>query len=135
MLNLKRIAPALLCDAPGGAPMTDGLLLRTCAVSRLRLRLLRERGGDNGHVARGWISRFACRLRRAALVEASDEACVEPCGDKFFIADDGAEERERRLDAADRVLVERAPQTSNRFGARAPPDGELRDQGIVVDRN
>src|SRR5947209_16127782 len=130
MLNLKRIAPALLCDAPGSAPMTDGLLLRTCAVGRLRLRLLRERGGDDGHVARGLVSRFACRLRRTALVEAGDEACVEPCGDKFFIADDGTKERERRLDAADRVLVKRAPQTSKRLSARAPPDGELRDQRI-----
>src|ERR1044072_7534672 len=53
--------------------------------------------------------------------------------DELFVAHHFAEEGERGLDAADHVLVERAPHALNRLVARASPSGELRNHRVVVD--
>src|SRR2546423_7366554 len=71
----------------------------------------------------------------AALVEALDESGVELSGDELRVSHNFAEEGERGLDSADGVLGERAAHALDGLGARAPPRCELRDKGVVVDRN
>ena len=51
------------------------------------------------------------------------------------IANQAAEQRQRRLDPVDDELVERAAQAHQRFGARAAVDDQLADQRIVVRRD
>ncbi len=46
-----------------------------------------------------------------------------------------AKERQRRADAADLILADRASQPRDRLGARRRPDDELREQRVVVDRD
>ena len=46
-----------------------------------------------------------------------------------------AKERERGRDARNFILIKRAPQTIDRFLARAAPNRKLRDHRIVVNRN
>src|SRR5262245_31284768 len=51
------------------------------------------------------------------------------------IADEFAEERQRRLDAVNNEFVERAAQTHHRFDAVAPMHDQLADQAVVIGRN
>src|SRR5690242_2615966 len=69
------------------------------------------------------------------LVEARNKTGIETSQDKLLVSHDLAEERQRRRDARNLVLVERAPQTVDRFRARASPNSELRDHRIVMNRN
>src|SRR6266852_863434 len=55
-----------------------------------------------------------------ALVETRNETRVEAAGDEFFVTHKLAKERQRRLDSAYRVLIQRAPQSIRRFRASAP---------------
>ena len=66
---------------------------------------------------------------------ALDEGRREPAGDEVRVAHDRAVERDRRLDAGDAELVERARHAVDRRPPVLAPDDELGHQGIVVERD
>src|ERR1044072_8270246 len=68
-------------------------------------------------------------------VEARNETGIESCRDKVLVTYDLTKERERDRDSTDFIFSECAPQTIDRFGARASPHRKLRDHRIVVNRN
>src|SRR5262245_4986554 len=64
-----------------------------------------------------------------------DEARVVAPFQEDRMADDATVERQRALHAFQRELVERPAQPRDRLAAVAAPDGELREQRVVVDRH
>ena len=83
-----------------------------------------KRGRDDRDVL--FSSRFVLIVRRmpalrAAVVEARDEARIEPAFDKFFVPDHLTEERQRGLNPANGIFVERASQSIDGFSASPPP--------------
>src|SRR5689334_19307895 len=73
--------------------------------------------------------------RRAPLVETRDETGIEMSGHKLLVSNDRTEERQRRRNSYDFILIKRALQTLDRLLTRATPNGELGNHRIVVNRN
>src|SRR5215813_1892878 len=76
---------------------------------------------------------IACIRTLTSFVKARDEARIKVAGNKFFIPHDVSEKRKRRLNAINCVFVKRCSQTINCRGSVATPNGEFRNQWIVID--
>src|SRR6185503_3137923 len=84
---------------------------------------------------RGEISFYLIRLllfRSTTLVETTDETGIELSRHKLFVFGNFTKEREGGRDSRNFILIERAPQTFDRFLTSATPNSELRDHRIVV---
>src|ERR1041385_6018381 len=93
-----------------------------------------ERGRDHCEIAFDRTNLFGSRSS-ASLIETSDEARVEMSGHELLVLGNFAEEWQVGRDSRNFILVKRAPQTLDRLVARTPPNRNLRDHRIVVNRN
>src|SRR5260370_20816048 len=99
---------------------------------------VRKRGGNDHDVP--VCSRFALTAGRMPaltppFVKARDEPGIQTSVNELFIAHNLAKERQRRLDAGNGILVQRAPQAVDSFGASASPGGEFVNHRVVVKRD
>src|SRR2546425_12384533 len=75
------------------------------------------------------------RALLCALVESRNESRIQMAGDEFIVAHKLAKKRQRSLDSAQRIFVQRPPQTVDRLVAIAAPGGQFGNQRVVMDGN
>src|SRR5687767_11075875 len=100
-------------------PFTDGLLNTDLWL----VFYVMKRGRNDSQVL---IFDRALRLD-TAFVESRNKPGVESCSNKLLVPHNLAEERQRRRDSRNLVLVERASQPVNCLLTCAAPDSEFRN--------
>ena len=93
-----------------------------------------QRRGNRRDILLGLIGNDE-RVARLRLQELVQVACVKRPSTERRLVEDPAEEGDSRPDAEHSILPQRPLQSRDRLRAVGPPDDQLRNQWVVVDRH